>query len=340
MFEQSKKISREHRRMFEELRAIVECGNHHLRCGDTAESRTCFEEAYRLSMEIGAELYCARLSKLLGIHERDEKTPIERHLGKERHVMLAQQARDILLIADEKTLFDAILTAAMDFMGARSGCLFDENAQSICFKGMENARVQQMQQVLASHLKREKEIYTIDRDMRHQMAFPVFTSREQLGICIIENPFLEQGFSAKDIPAVVSFLEIVSQALSRLRSTEIVDIPSKEAISSATKQKVAKAIEYIQKNYTSDISREGLAASLDINPDHLGKAFKVITGEKIGDFINRLRIEEAAKRLAEGKEKIIDIAYGVGFESLSTFNRSFAKIMEVSPQDYRKRKMK
>ncbi len=112
----------------------------------------------------------------------------------------------------------------------------------------------------------------------------------------------------------------------------------REIIPPPTESKIQKAIKYIEENYGSDISREGLASSLGINPDHLGKAFKTYTGVRISDYINRLRIEEAARMLLESDEKIIEIAYAVGFESLSTFNRAFIKEKSIPPQVYRKEK--
>ncbi len=108
------------------------------------------------------------------------------------------------------------------------------------------------------------------------------------------------------------------------------------SISETTETKMKQAIEYLKDNYTSTISREGLASMLNLNPDNMGRYFKIYTGEKINDFINRLRIEDAAQRLQATDENIVDIAFAVGFENISTFNRSFQKIMEITPTEYRK----
>ena len=153
---------------------------------------------------------------------------------------------------------------------------------------------------------------------------------------------LAQGlFSDSDGEFLQEFLSDVGPAV----ETALVQSPNAEPagserdyLSSSTENKVRKAIAYIEENYTSDISREGLAASLDINPDHLGKAFKSHTGVKISDYINRLRVQDAGRKLLESDEKIIDIAFSVGFESLSTFNRAFMKEMNITPQAFRKDK--
>lgn len=341
-FEKARRHAGNCRRVFEELRAIVEFGNHLLRRGDGAGARARFEEAYRLSVEIGAGLYTERLSKLLGIDEREEKTPFERHLGKERHLLLAETAQRVAMLTEESELLKRSLEAVMDFTGVRHGCLLKcnpgENAfEAAAVSGMDAVQVQSLQEEVSNKTQIENDAFVIRVGDNHYMVFPVSGNEGAVGMCIIENPFQAEGFSRKDTVAVMSFMENTGKALYRLRQNQKMD-SSRDAVSYATEQKVQKAIEYIRKNYTSDISREGLAASLDINPDHLGKAFKSITGEKIGDYINRLRVEDAAKRLAESKEKIIEIAYAVGFESLSTFNRAFGKIMGISPQEYRKTK--
>jgi len=110
----------------------------------------------------------------------------------------------------------------------------------------------------------------------------------------------------------------------------------KDYISDSSAQKVQTAIEYIKVNYMYDISREGLGALVDLSPGRLGKAFKTYTGNKISDYINELRIKEAMIHLKKGDAPIIDIAYSVGFESLSTFNRAFVKNTGISPSVFRK----
>ncbi|OHD65706.1 MAG: hypothetical protein A2176_13815 [Spirochaetes bacterium RBG_13_51_14] len=107
-------------------------------------------------------------------------------------------------------------------------------------------------------------------------------------------------------------------------------------ITTKTEEKIIKVKQYIEQNYTSDLSREGLAASIDVHPDNLGKLFKSYTSQKLGDYIYELRVRDAAKKLTETDDTIINIAFSVGFESLRTFNRIFPKFMGTTPEKYRK----
>ena len=101
-------------------------------------------------------------------------------------------------------------------------------------------------------------------------------------------------------------------------------------------EKIQKVVSYIHDNYTFDISREGLAATVDVHPDSLGKLFKSVTSKKLGDYINELRVKDAAKKLVETDDNVINIAFSVGFDSLRTFNRVFPKFMNMTPEKYRK----
>ena len=64
--------------------------------------------------------------------------------------------------------------------------------------------------------------------------------------------------------------------------------------------------------------------------------FKIFTNKKMGDYINELRVKDAAKRLVETDDNVISIAFSVGFDSLRTFNRVFPKFMNMTPEKYRK----
>ncbi len=102
------------------------------------------------------------------------------------------------------------------------------------------------------------------------------------------------------------------------------------------KPKIKQAIIYIHNNYRSDISREGLAALVNIHHDYFSKAFKYYTGKSVNDYIYELRVKEAIKLLLERKMNILDIALYIGFDSVKTFNRAFKKFTGKNPSDYRK----
>jgi len=106
-------------------------------------------------------------------------------------------------------------------------------------------------------------------------------------------------------------------------------------ITDATEKKLEMIIDFLNQNYTSDISREGLAAAIDMNTNYMSRLFKTYTGQKINEYINSLRIEDAKDRLFRSDERIIDIAFSVGYESLATFNRVFKNSEGKTPTEYK-----
>lgn len=75
---------------------------------------------------------------------------------------------------------------------------------------------------------------------------------------------------------------------------------------------------------------------LGVTQHRMIRIFKEQYGVTPSEYMNELRIHEAKSRLAATGESIIDIAYSVGFNSLSAFYRLFRRMTGVSPANYRK----
>jgi AraC-like DNA-binding protein len=65
------------------------------------------------------------------------------------------------------------------------------------------------------------------------------------------------------------------------------------------------------------------------------KLFKKATGLTFTDYVSRVRIEKAKNLLLNPNLRVSEIAYEVGFQSLTHFNRVFRKLTGQSPSHYR-----
>ncbi len=91
----------------------------------------------------------------------------------------------------------------------------------------------------------------------------------------------------------------------------------------------------------NDLSLQGLADRLSVNPRHLSKVINTQSEMNFYDFVNRYRIEEVKHRLASPNtsQNLLDLAYDCGFGSKATFNHVFKKQTGVTPSRYRKQRL-
>jgi AraC-like DNA-binding protein len=98
---------------------------------------------------------------------------------------------------------------------------------------------------------------------------------------------------------------------------------------------VQKAREYIAKHKIESLSLDAVAKAAGASVFHFCKVFHKATGLKFTDYVARVRLEDARTRLLNPNLRISEIAYDVGFQSLTQFNRTFKRVFGQSPSDFR-----
>ncbi|WP_297740322.1 helix-turn-helix transcriptional regulator [uncultured Tessaracoccus sp.] len=83
------------------------------------------------------------------------------------------------------------------------------------------------------------------------------------------------------------------------------------------------------------VSLEEFAAGAGYSRFHFSRLFKQGVGMSPGQYLTARRIDEAKRLLLAGDDSIIDIAMGVGFDSLSSFSRRFKRSVGVAPGQLR-----
>ncbi len=82
------------------------------------------------------------------------------------------------------------------------------------------------------------------------------------------------------------------------------------------RQRVNRAIDYIDANTGSNLSLAALADIAVFSRLHFHRIFRAMMGETLNEFIQRLRVEKAATRLVNNpRDSITEIALGCGFSS-------------------------
>lgn len=101
--------------------------------------------------------------------------------------------------------------------------------------------------------------------------------------------------------------------------------------------KIWKARSYIEEHLDEVLSLTRVASFVEISANHLSEKFKEITGVKFVDYIARRRFVKTCQLLPNRQLRISEIAFEVGFQSLSQFNRVFKRLSGLSPTDFRAR---
>ena len=98
---------------------------------------------------------------------------------------------------------------------------------------------------------------------------------------------------------------------------------------------VSQVKRYIQGHYSERISLDEAARVVNASTRHFCKVFKSATGITFTDYLARVRVEKAKHLLQNPHQRVSEIAFETGFESISQFNRSFKRITGQSPTQFR-----
>ncbi|TPI63262.1 helix-turn-helix transcriptional regulator [Mesorhizobium sp. B3-1-7] len=103
-------------------------------------------------------------------------------------------------------------------------------------------------------------------------------------------------------------------------------------------KRVAEAVRLIELNAERPLSLTELADGTATSPFHFLRIFRHVAGMTPYQFLLRTRLHRAAVQLRTSNAAISTIAFGAGFNDLSTFNRRFRREMGEAPGAYRARR--
>ncbi len=93
---------------------------------------------------------------------------------------------------------------------------------------------------------------------------------------------------------------------------------------------------YVDEHYRGKIELAKIAELCNLSKEAFCRYFKKATGNTFIGFLNQYRISQAKRILMTGKN-VSEACYECGFGSLSYFNRTFKKITNENPKEFKKR---
>jgi len=141
--------------------------------------------------------------------------------------------------------------------------------------------------------------------------------------------FSGKVISQKEHDSAVKLLTIFAQHLAMLSNQVFIQQENAEP------PVITKARTYIHEHQTEEISLGQVAKAVNMSSYYFCKMFKKVTGINFTDYVARVRIEKSKNLLLNPNLRVSEIAFEVGFQSLTHFNRVFKKILGQSPTEYR-----
>jgi AraC-like DNA-binding protein len=136
-------------------------------------------------------------------------------------------------------------------------------------------------------------------------------------------------FSRSRYQAMVHLLQIFAEQLSFYANQIVIRLDEREPY------RVRVARRFISNHRADDINLADVAQATHVSTFYLCKIFKKATGLTFVEYRNRLRIESAKKMLLNPNLTVSEIAYTVGFQSLTQFNRLFRRVVGMAPTRFR-----
>jgi AraC-like DNA-binding protein/ligand-binding sensor protein len=154
----------------------------------------------------------------------------------------------------------------------------------------------------------------------------------------VDLPKLEEAYyhsrqiSAQQYAGTVKLLEAFSKHLAIIANEVIVQEEETES------PLIRRARAYIQANQGDPIDLAKVAQAMHVSVFYFCKLFKKATGLTFTEYLGRVRVEKAKQLLLNPHLRVSEIAYDVGFQSLTHFNRVFRQVTGKSPSAYREAK--
>ncbi|MBM7604343.1 two-component system response regulator YesN [Metabacillus crassostreae] len=140
-----------------------------------------------------------------------------------------------------------------------------------------------------------------------------------------------------------TFFNCIDEATSAnevIEQLNIFILEAKKCIAAKSSQtghsNITMILEYIEEHFAEPLSLTGVAHHFHFNPTYLSSYFASHNREGFNEYLNKIRIEEAAKLLVNKATPISEISGLVGYSDHSYFCKVFKKLKGVSPSQYRR----
>ena len=148
----------------------------------------------------------------------------------------------------------------------------------------------------------------------------------------IEEAYMElESMDGEKYRAMVTLLSMFAIQLSEMANRIVLEKQQAEP------KAIILAKRFINEHLDEKLTLDKVSREAGVSSFYFCKLFKQTTGLSFTEYINRRRVEWAKRKLLVPDTRVTEVAFDVGYMSLSQFNRSFLKYSGESPTRYRER---
>ena len=129
----------------------------------------------------------------------------------------------------------------------------------------------------------------------------------------------------------IPYIRSKVKELSLLTFARFSEEPAVSSLNRADVDRIMSVKAYLELNYLSKLSLEGLSRMFILNEFKLKSGFKKQFGITVFGYIQQLRLEHAHSLLRDGGFSVAQIAFIIGYESDTAFVRAFKHYFNYSP---------
>lgn len=150
----------------------------------------------------------------------------------------------------------------------------------------------------------------------------------QRGIRMGAIDYLVQPLDEKEV------LSSIHRAIISLNQVSLLN-HRHEAAEPTQNEMILPMLQYIHKNFQSELNLDILSDFMHLNKNYLSQLFKKEVGLSFVAYLNKYRVEQAKLLLRTTNEALAEIAVQVGYSDPTYFSRIFKKLTNLSPNQYR-----
>lgn len=153
----------------------------------------------------------------------------------------------------------------------------------------------------------------------------------------LSSQFRSKDGYEKDTDSVES--PMVASAMGRAAFALLMEHLTWKKSLASDQECMRRILEYCMEHYKTDISLHSVAEAMELSDHTVSRIFTTAFHCNFRQYINSLRIDEAAGKLLSSDMPITQAALTSGFDTLRTFNRAFLAKKGITPSEYRLRNL-